>query len=170
VKLWSLTCTPCESVLKNDSHWSGTISGIPETPDEKEYREDQETKGRLDQQNQTAEALSKLGSLGDLPAAIAQLANMFSNPDHRPRTDDRSCTSCGSKMVMGAKFCGECGAKDADDVVLDSSIEESELMVGAHIDVESLSHQQLKDLAKEKGIPSPHIIKKAELVRILSGK
>lgn len=164
IKLWTLECEPCESQLINDSHWSRTISGIPETPDEKAYREDQETKGRLDQQNQTAEALAKLGSLGDLPAAIAQLATMFSNPDHR-RQDGQACTSCGSRGVMGSKFCGECGKPTAE-----TQAELDELVrVGAHIDVEALSYQQLKDLAAEKGVQSPHVMKKAELIRILSG-
>lgn len=167
VKLWSLTCPMCETHLINDPHWSRTITGIPETPDEKAYREDQETKGKLDQQNQTAEALSKLGALGDLPAAIAQLATMFSNPDHNRRQDGHTCDRCNSGLVMGSKFCGECGAQVNQDTV---DVEEPAPLVGSHIDVEALNHQQLKDLAKEHGIPSPHTMKKAELVRVLSGR
>ena len=165
VKLWSLTCAPCELILKGDAHWSGTISGIPETPDEKSEREDMENRGKLDQQNQTAEALSKLSSLGDLPAAIAQLAGMFSNQEHR-RQDSQTCASCGNKMVMGAKFCGECGKPTAE---VQEELENL-VKVGAHIDVEALSYQQLKDLATERGVPNPHSMKKADLVRILSGK
>lgn len=171
VKLWTLSCEPCETQLINDPHWSRTISGIPETPDEKAYREDQETKGRLDQQNQTAEALSKLGSLGDLPSAIARLADMFSGDPKRERgaTTLKSCTGCGVAWSADVKFCPECGLRsdvDANPAPLD---EESGPAVGAHIDVTALSYQQLKDLASEQGVTNPHTVKKADLIKILSG-
>lgn len=141
-KLWTLTCVQCEDHLRNDPHWSGTISGIPETPDEKQYREDQEVKGKLDQQNQTAEALAKLSGLGDLPAMLAKLAEAFSNGEPRREPDSSvSCPKCSTSSKSDAKFCGNCGHKF------------EAAPVAAHLpDLTSLTDDQLRLVAQEKGI------------------
>jgi len=164
VKLWTLECDNCETHLIEDPYWSRTISGIPETPDEKAYREDQEVKGRQDQQNQTAEALAKLGSLGDLPAAIAQLAQMFANPEHtQKKASTRTCTGCGEAMKDDAKFCGECGLRA--DVVIPE-----EAGGFGHLPLEDMTLQQLKALAEERGVPAKGNISKATLISRLQGE
>lgn len=160
-KLWTLECDKCETHLIKDAHWSRTLSGIPETPDEKAHREDQEQKGRLDQQNQTAEALAKLGSLGDLPAAIAQLAQMFANPEHAQKNASGvPCASCGVVLRPNAKFCAECGSKVVEAVSNPLP----------PIDLEALSLPQLKQLAEERGVPAKGNISKATLIARLQGE
>ena len=156
VKLWSLTCPTCEDVLRSDPHWSGTISGIPETPDEKAYREDQELKGRIDQQNQTAEAIAKLASLGDLPAAIAQLASMFSG---EPKREAQTvCTACSKPSPATGKFCGHCGASMAVKTPSDSF---------AVPPLDDLSDDQLRELAKEQGLKPHPRAGKAKLIELI---
>lgn len=160
VKLWTLECPACEDVLRKDSHWSPTISGIPETPDEKEYREDQEVKGRTDQQNQTAEALVKLATLGDLPAAIAKLAEMFSSGEPR-RENGLTCSACSKLNPANARFCGECG--------LNLALKPPVVVTPAqHLpDLTDLDETQLRVLAKERGLNPHHRAGKATLVKLL---
>jgi hypothetical protein len=159
VKLWSLTCPSCEDVLRGDSSWSGTISGIPETPDEKAYREDQELKGRVDQQNQTAEALSRLASLGDLPSAIASLASMFSGEPKRE--NQQPCPSCSKPSFATAKFCGHCGNSMVAKPATDSF---------AVPDFDFLSEEQLRELAKERGLKPHPRAGKPKLIELLKGE
>lgn len=160
VKLWSLDCPPCEDVLRKDSHWSPTISGIPETPDEKEYREDQELKGHRDQQNQTADALAKLATLGDLPAAIAKLAEMFSSGEPR-RENGLTCTACSTTNPVNARFCGECGLSLALKPIATVTPDQ-------HLpDLADLDEAQLRALAKERGLTPHHRAGKASLIKLL---
>lgn len=72
VKIFALNCPQCEGFLKNDDQWSATVSGIPETPDEKELREDQEKRGQRALEDATGTALQKLGDLPEVMAQIAQ--------------------------------------------------------------------------------------------------
>lgn len=72
VKVWALSCPQCEGFLLHDDQWSATVSGIPETPDEKEIREDQEKRGQRALENATGTALQKLGDLPEVMAQIAQ--------------------------------------------------------------------------------------------------
>lgn len=72
VKIWALNCPPCENHLRSDDQWSATVSGIPETPDEQEVREDQEKRGQRALENATGTALQKLGDLPEVMAQIAQ--------------------------------------------------------------------------------------------------
>ncbi|MFE3933171.1 hypothetical protein ACFXPJ_05065 [Streptomyces goshikiensis] len=70
--LWSLSCARgCEDVLRQDPRWAGEVSSVPETPDETRVREDQEKRGIREQSDATAEALQRLGQLGDLPGVLA---------------------------------------------------------------------------------------------------
>jgi hypothetical protein len=141
VKLWSLSCGQCETHLRqtNHPHWSATLSGIPETPDEQAYREDREKKGMADQQQQTADAIAKLASLGDLPAAIARLAEMF-NSEPKREQQTKGCTKCDNSSPYNAKFCTHCGNRF------------TEAPVGHLPDLEEMSDTQLRLLAQEKGI------------------
>jgi hypothetical protein len=159
VKLWSLTCPSCEDILRKDSHWSGTVSGVPETPDEKAYREDQDLKGRMDQQNQTAEALAKLASLGDLPSAIAKLAEMFSGEPKRET--QLSCPTCEKTSPAAAKFCGHCGSSMTPKPKTDSF---------AVPDLEFLSDAQLRELAKERGLKPHPRTGKLKLIEMIQGE
>lgn len=161
VKLWSLDCPSCEDVLRKDSHWSPTISGIPETPDELEYRTDQETKGRLDQQNQTAEALAKLASLGDLPAAIAKLADMFSGNEPKRDHNVKHCSACNTDNSGNARFCAECGLNLAVQPI--ATVEPPQ----SNLDLDSLTEDQLRLLAEERGLKPHHRAGKAALVKLL---
>lgn len=161
VKLWSLTCEPCENTLKaiKDPHWSTTLAGIPETPDEKEYREDQETKGRTDQQNQTAEALAKLASLGDLPAAIARLADMYSGESRRGElTPVEKCRACNMLLPHDSKFCPECGQKFTP-----------EPPASRLPSLSDLTDDQLRALALEKGLRPHHKAGRVKLTEMLQG-
>lgn len=168
VKLWTLDCPLCEVALKkiNDPHWSGTISGIPETPDEKQYREDQELKGKSDQQAQTAEAIAKLASLGDLPSAIAQLAAMFSGEPKRDRFDRTKaiCTGCGESMDSQANFCGFCGLRS--DVLTSKGADG--FGPNDPVDLEALDEEQLRALAKERGLKPHYKAGKFKLIEMLS--
>src|SRR5215470_14651816 len=72
VGIWSFShddCEGCANFLAQDAHWSGTLSGIPETPDEKLAREDAEKRGAQDQAKANSVALEQLARLGDLPGA-----------------------------------------------------------------------------------------------------
>lgn len=161
-KLWSLTCPLCEDVLRKDSNWSGTISGIPETPDEKAYREDQELKGKIDQQNQTAEALSKLSSLGDLPSAIANLASMFAGEGRREAL--KACPACEKVSAATAKFCGHCGAS------MNTAVSPQQDSFSAVPDLEFLTEEQLRELAKERGLKPHPRAGKAKLIEMIQGE
>ena len=174
VKLWSLDCEACEEVLRKDSHphWSPTISGIPETPDEKEYREDQEVKGQRDQHNQTADALAKLATLGDLPAAIAKLAEMFNGGDSRKSL---VCPTCSTSNSSDARFCGECGLSLALKPIKTLNEPEPPAIVSPpqanlHIPgLEDLTEDQLRALAKERGLNPHHRAGRASLTKLLEG-
>lgn len=158
VKLWALECANgCEDALRKDAHWSSTISGIPETPDETAYREDQELKGRQDQQNQTAEALAKLSSLGDLPSALAQLAAMFGSATVATPSpaSTQTCTGCGTSLLANAKFCPECGLR------ADVQIPEE---AGGYGTYENMDMTELKELAAAKGVSVRGNLSKATLI------
>lgn len=82
VKLWALTCVGCENVLRLDPNWGGQPHQVPESPDEKEIREDVEKRGQVEQAASVAQALKDLAKLGDLPAALAAAMSQFiNNPD-----------------------------------------------------------------------------------------
>lgn len=120
VKLWALDCPQCELHLKHDDQWSGTISGIPETPDEKADREDREKRGQAAAAEIQTEALKQLGEA--LPQIAAQngmslqmMQAMFSawasNAGVAPGPI-AATVPCANQhhMPATAKFCPECGA------------------------------------------------------------
>lgn len=116
VKLWSLTCDGgCENVLRSDPVWASEIADIPETPDEENRRKQQERLGQRDQASATAAALTELSKLGDLPAALARLAEIMSGGPAQPQAVTLAaaeytvkCVS-GHAVASGAAFCSTCG-------------------------------------------------------------
>ena len=72
-KVWSEDCVKCNDFLRHDSNWSTTLAELPETYDRRLERERDEKMGKLDRENQLAEALISLQNLGQLPAAFAQV-------------------------------------------------------------------------------------------------
>lgn len=109
VPIWEFdhaACPRCAAVLSKDAHWSGTISEIPETPDEKIIREDRDKRGAADQAKATALALEKIGMLPEnLAAALMALAG----GQQAPAAAAVACPA-GHQNPAAAKFCGECGA------------------------------------------------------------
>lgn len=104
VKVWGLTCPPCEDHLRSDAHWSPTISAIPETFDEKLGREDWERRGALDRDQVLALALAKLAGV-ELPETLRRTVSGLA--PHVPGTVE--CAE-GHENRAGAKFCAECGS------------------------------------------------------------
>lgn len=79
VAVWALTCHQgCENILRSDPLWAGTLRDVPETPDETAARQAGSEYGYRSQQQATAHALDQLSQLGDLPAALARLAEIMS--------------------------------------------------------------------------------------------
>lgn len=107
VKIWALTCPSCEDFLRHDSSWSATAAELPETHDERVVRERDERLGKLDRENQLAEAIIRLGALGDLPQAIGQMLGPVLGTTALPGLME--CPN-GHGQAPGQKFCGECGA------------------------------------------------------------
>ena len=103
-KLWSLTCSQCEDHLRGDPLWSTTISGVPETLDERLAREDFEHRGARDERRIMTLALAKLAGV-ELPATIRMALD--GTKAHIPAT--LVCPQ-GHENAPGQKFCGECGS------------------------------------------------------------
>jgi hypothetical protein len=113
-KVWKLDCPYCEKHLKTDSNWSGTISEIPETPDEKVVREDQEKRGKRDAEAATAQSLDKIANLPEgmataFASAFVEAMKIMNGTAALPAAEKR-CPS-GHPAPQDAKFCPECGAR-----------------------------------------------------------
>ena len=165
-KVWALTCHGgCEDYLRSDPLWSGTPQGVPETPDETAIREDVERRGQLEQQQSTAAALEQLAKLGDLPSAIAQLAQIMSGQQpqlapamdvlcrsgHRNRSDARFCAQCGASMdepVAANRGPALPPAEKEAAPVQDTSPAAAEVPA----DLEALSLPELKEIAARLGV------------------
>lgn len=175
VKLWAFNeCQPCENVLRSDPLWSTTISQLPETHDEQLTREDQEKRGQRDAAGATAQALTQLASLGDLPAIMAQLVTMFNQGDKAKfqlndvgiKAASAAGFNCsnGHDVADGAKFCGECGTSVQHDRIIDvedeasvvdladTSIIVEDATVTDREFLEGLSFAELKDYARKLGV------------------
>lgn len=168
-RTWALTCHDgCEDILRSDQLWSGTPQGVPETPDETAIREDVERRGQLEQQQNTAAALEQLAKLGDLPSAIAKLAQIMSGQTpqlatagmdvtcrngHRNRGSARFCTECGVGMGMGEPVSADRGP--ALPVAVEAPSSEPQDVAppgGAEADLEALSLPELKEIANRLGV------------------
>jgi Double zinc ribbon len=108
VKLWELTCAPCEAFLAkhNSDLWSATISEIAETPDETKTREDFEKRGTFDRDAVMAMAMAKLAGV-DLPETLRR--PLTGLPVHVPVISGQVECGAGHPNEPGMKFCGECG-------------------------------------------------------------
>lgn len=133
VKIWELNdCPQCENYLRNhDPHWAGTISEIPETPDEVLLREDQELRGKRDAATATAQSLEKIANLpeGMATAFASAFAEALKTLNAAPAlpTADKRCPG-GHLVPRDAKFCPECGARSwkAPAKVVESSVVQPE--------------------------------------------
>lgn len=160
VRLWALTCHGgCEDFLRSDPLWSSTPEAVPETPDEVAIRSDVERRGAVEQQLNTAKALNDLAKLGDLPSAIAQLAQIMAGQAPAQITQQviQLCRS-GHRNPEGTKFCGECGASMDDAVnkqpvaALSGGESPEEAVQGKDIpDLTSMTAQQLREYAQRIG-------------------
>lgn len=160
VKLWTLTCPQCEDVLRSDPLWSGTVSEIPETPDEQRVREDQQRRGQREQADATAHALERLAQLGDLPTVLARFIDHVSSPaalepsmavmcrnGHRNPQRAQFCSGCGVSMAEGVNTSRAAGAIEGpEDADGDSG------SVPVPEDLESLKLPELRELAKRLGV------------------
>ena len=107
-KVWSLTCNDgCEDILRSDPHWASHPDDIPETPDEKMRRENQQRAGQRDQENATAQAMQELAKM---PGAFQQLAAAMM-AGRLPGQEGPTTETCSNEHVVptGLKFCPECG-------------------------------------------------------------
>lgn len=104
-KIWALDCVQCSNHLRHDSHWSATLSEIPETHDEQKSREDFTKRGAADRDQVMALALAKIAGV-ELPETLrfALTGNM---PDS-PVAGMLECPN-GHASKPGAKFCAQCG-------------------------------------------------------------
>jgi hypothetical protein len=166
VKLWQLTCHGgCEDHLRSDPLWSTTISDIPETHDEYLVREDQEKRGARDQADATVLALSELAKLGDLPAAISQLAALMAGQFQAQlppvETLDRLCQN-GHRNRADSAFCVQCGADLTAGVPNDRG---PQLPPPPSHELDDLTIGELRGLAKERGVSGGR--SKADLIAAL---
>lgn len=164
VKLWSLTCHDgCEDYLRSDPLWSSTISGIPETADERSIREDAERRGMVEQQQSTAQALEQLAKLGDLPSIMGQFMSFLTSQHVLPAADVSQLCPNGHPNASTARFCVDCGSSTTapvphsrgselppvePDVITDGD----DAPVPPPIDLDALGFSELQTLAGEVGV------------------
>ena len=111
-KIWDLArqCIKCCDHLRhNADQWSTTLAEQPETYDGRLIRERDEKMGKLDRENQLAEALISLQNLGQLPAAFAQVVASITGTPANAVAGQTVCPQ-GHDNSAGHKFCAECGA------------------------------------------------------------
>lgn len=130
VKLWSLTCAPCETVLIHDRDWAGQPHQVPETPDEKDIREDVEKRGQVEQSASIAQALKDLAKLGDLPAALVGAMAQFMTTQ-APKSE----------------------APELEPAPVDEPVEPEDAKPTEN-DVAHMSMAELKNLAVKMGVPT----------------
>lgn len=178
IKLWALDCPQCETHLKTDVHWSGTISEIAETHDEKIVREDQEKRGQRELASATGNALEKLGSLPEILAQFVAIMAANGMANTMPIAAAKgAATRChnGHDNDGTPKFCGECGEKIAYGRIVNATVEppKSALSVGADdiakmmAEFQDMNHNQLREKAKELGVPTTR--SKADQLDLLAG-
>ena len=105
-KIWEERCPKCSDYLRNDPHWSATVSDIAETHDEALAREDFEKRGARDKDAIMTLALAKLAGVDPdlLPASLTQMVS--GAKAHVPQTVN--CPE-GHPNAVDAKFCSACG-------------------------------------------------------------
>lgn len=90
-RVWKLSCPACETHLRHDPRWSGLESEIPETPDEKRVREDEEAKGRASADAKRDAVLEQLArQSGNTETVMAEFARWLMERDGKaPKSDNR---------------------------------------------------------------------------------
>lgn len=149
--IWALTChNGCEDFLRHDPLWSATAHGIPETPDEVVTREDVEKRGQIDQAASVAQALERLASLGDLPAALREVL-------------------IGVLGAQQPRIIEEKAVKAIEDAPPAEAPEPTPEAASAPADalpeLESMSLADLKDIAAARGLPTTR--SKADQITVL---
>ena len=172
VKIWALTCSPCEDFLRSDPHWSSTISKIPETFDERQDREDFAERGQLDERRLMAMALAKLTGIS-LPETLTGMApggllegELECAEGHPVRAGSKFCPECGAAVRSGSavalcpaghenaaasKFCHECGLGVGAAALPPAEAPAAPVTVPDD-GFAGLSANALRSLAKERGL------------------
>ena len=104
-----ITCPKCEDFLRSDSQHAVNPAEVPEDHDQKIIRERDEKMGKLDRENQLAEALIELRQLGALPEALADALRAALNGAPKAVTAAVLCPQ-GHENPPGFDFCGKCTA------------------------------------------------------------
>lgn len=141
IETWGLTCPSCEDHLRHDSLWASTATSIPETPDEVQAREANEKRTSREQQERNVDVMEKLGTLPDAmrsigpdmaQALLAALAPFIA----------------AAQAIPQAPAMASLTASEPEDEVPSARQPED-----APTDIESLSATELKELAKNYGLP-----------------
>ena len=178
-KVWRLDCPRCCAVLKDDPLWAGSVSEIPETPDETRVREDREKRGAKEQSEATGVALEELSKMpGILEALTALVAGQ--------KVEVAAvvpCRDCDTSVTAGQKFCTECGARDPAEAGLVPDAPSQEFAADSHtvadvplpdeppaddvpLDLAAMPYSKLKQLAVTRGLSGKGT--KPELIERLS--
>jgi hypothetical protein len=152
-KLWALDCANgCEDHLRHDPLWSTTLAEIPETYDSKLVRERDEKMGKLDRENQLAEALIALQNLGQLPAAFAQVVESITGAPANAVAGSTVCPQ-GHDNKAGHKFCAECGAPmHAAGPAIEPPAPQ-DVPNGRKVRLRDMRLEDLQAKARERGVP-----------------
>jgi hypothetical protein len=174
-KMWHLDCLKCCAVLKDDPLWAGTVSEIPETPDEQHVREDRDKRGAKEQSEATGAALEELAKMpGILEALTALVAGQKIEV-----AAVVPCRDCGVSVTDEQRFCTECGARDPAEAALVPDAPSSAFAVDSYkvadvplpddeppVDLAALPYSKLKQLAVTRGLSGKGT--KPELIERLS--
>ena len=95
-------------MLKDDPLWAGSVSEIPETPDEVRVREDRDKRGAKEQSEATGVALEELAKM---PGILEALTALVAGQKVTVAVVE-PCRDCGTSVTAGQRFCPECGARD----------------------------------------------------------
>jgi hypothetical protein len=132
-EIWSLDCPRCTVALQDDPLWAGTISEIPETPDETAQREDREKRGERDRDNRQEALMTSIADamkgnqefqqrllqmlLAEGQPQLATSGPMEPPPEMPAGPGPLACPQCGGPLRKpGAKgrtpkLCADCRAK-----------------------------------------------------------
>jgi hypothetical protein len=158
--IWALTChNGCEDFLRHDPLWSATAHGIPETPDEVVTREDVEKRGQIDQAASVAQALERLASLGDLPAALRDVLIGVLGAQQSKAVEPQA------RIIEERPAKALEDAAPADDPLEDP--EPPETPADAFPELESMSMSDLKAIAEARGLKTAR--SKADQIAIILG-